>query len=157
MLYQFTISGGRMNKHIVWAIALVIAVVAAFLVGRNSTAQELQDAKTQVEKMTAEKAVRQTFAGAEKHEISAEEAKKLIEHYAKKAKKDDMQSGTYHRAIIDKILAQPGCTGLRLYFGSSEAKKMTIVAFGVDSAGKNLSGVIGDEIAPCPPWCMGDR
>jgi hypothetical protein len=42
------------------------------------------------------------------------------------------------RNIIDQILAQPGCVGLRFYNALNEIGQKTLVYVGVDAAGKDL-------------------
>jgi len=46
----------------------------------------------------------------------------------------------YHlgRNIIDTILAQPGCVGMRFYYGLNEDGVKTLVYVGVDAGGKDL-------------------
>ncbi len=46
----------------------------------------------------------------------------------------------YHlgRNIIEKILAQPGCVGLRFYYGFNEEGQKTLVYTGMDASGHPL-------------------
>jgi hypothetical protein len=46
----------------------------------------------------------------------------------------------YHlgRNIIEKILAQPGCAGIRFYYGLNEEGQKTLVYVGMDADGKDL-------------------
>jgi hypothetical protein len=46
----------------------------------------------------------------------------------------------YHigRNIIDQILAQPGCVGMRFYYGLNEAGQKTLVYVGIDADGKDI-------------------
>jgi hypothetical protein len=46
----------------------------------------------------------------------------------------------YHlgRNIIDQILAQPGCVGMRFYYGLNEDGMKTLVYVGVDASGKDI-------------------
>jgi hypothetical protein len=46
----------------------------------------------------------------------------------------------YHlgRNIIDQILAQPGCAGIRFYYGLNENAQKTLVYVGIDADGKDL-------------------
>src|SRR5579871_5159060 len=47
----------------------------------------------------------------------------------------------YHlgRNIIDKILAQPGCVGMRFYYGLNEEGRKTLVYVGIDNDGKDIN------------------
>ncbi|MFZ1979520.1 MAG: hypothetical protein WAV76_16325 [Bacteroidota bacterium] len=141
-----------MNKHIIWAVVVVLAAAVSFFIGKSSSTQALQVTQAEVDKLTIEKAVKQSFPGAEKHEITLDEAKKLIEGHGKK------EGGMFNRAIIEKILAQPRCGGLHYYFGFSQKEKKTIVLFGIDTSTKELlTGTIANTPFPCPPDCPGPK
>ncbi|MES2124021.1 MAG: hypothetical protein V4503_04955 [Gemmatimonadota bacterium] len=57
------------------------------------------------------------------------------------------------REIIDEILAQPGCTGIRVYVGNTPDDKR-LVWVGTDTKGNDLTGgAIAQECWPCPPFC----
>jgi len=45
---------------------------------------------------------------------------------------------TMGKNILDQILAQPGCAGIRFYNGINEKGQKTLVYVGVDAAGKDL-------------------
>ena len=51
---------------------------------------------------------------------------------------EDVKSYLIGREIIEKILAQPGCGGLKLYNALNEAGEKTLVYLGVDSTGNPL-------------------
>jgi hypothetical protein len=94
------------------------------------------------------------FPGAEKHEISLEEAKLHIQRHTKNPIYPNHHGGSFDRAAIDKILAQPGCARLRIYQGKNEDGTPSLVLVGVDAAGKDMvSGSIMDKVQPCPPYC----
>jgi hypothetical protein len=58
------------------------------------------------------------------------------------------------RAILEEILAQPGCVGIRMYHGQKEDGRPTMVVVGVDGEANDLyQGVIAQETWPCPPLC----
>jgi len=57
------------------------------------------------------------------------------------------------REIIDEILAQPECAGIRIYAGNVTGDQR-LIWVGTDAAGNDLSaGVIGELCFPCPPFC----
>ena len=94
------------------------------------------------------------FPGAEKHEISLKEAKEHIQRHKKNPIHPKYHGGMFDRGAIDKILAQPGCKGLRIYQGKNEDGTPSLVLVGVDSAGKDLTqGAVMEMQMPCPPWC----
>jgi hypothetical protein len=66
------------------------------------------------------------------------------------------RAGAFPRSVIDEILAQPGCEGVRIYLAKNEAGDSTLVALGTDADGRDLDqGIIVDDVFPCPPFCSG--
>lgn len=66
--------------------------------------------------------------------------------------------GRFDRAIIDEILAQPGCVGLRYYHGTDPSGKPALVLVGVTADNEDLwQGVLAQEAWPCPPFCASDN
>jgi hypothetical protein len=56
--------------------------------------------------------------------------------------------------VIDRILAQPGCNGIRFYFGTKTDGSLALVLVGVDENEKDMTeGVILEDHYPCPPFC----
>jgi hypothetical protein len=110
------------------------------------------------------------FPGAEKHEISLDEAKKHIQRHKKKPLHPKHHGGSFDRAAVEKILAQPGCARLRIYHGRDEKGKPNLILVGVDAAGKDMlpekegtakvnkavtQASIMEKSWPCPPYCDG--
>ena len=50
----------------------------------------------------------------------------------------DTKSYFIGRNVIDQILAQPGCAGIRFYNAYNEKGEKTLVYLGVDEAGKSI-------------------
>ncbi|RPI01200.1 MAG: hypothetical protein EHM64_16105 [Ignavibacteriae bacterium] len=112
------------------------------------------------------------FPGAEKHEITLEEAKKHIQRHKKNPIHPNHHGGSFDRAAVDKLLAQPDCAGLRIYHGKNEDGTPSLILVGVDSAGKDITPITTKSTAasamtttatasimekswPCPPYCDG--
>ena len=94
------------------------------------------------------------FPGAEKHEISLEEAKLHIQRHKKNPIHPNHHGGSFDRAAIDKILAHPECKGLRYYHGRDEEGKPNLVLVGVDAAGKDITKAsIMERGSFCPLFC----
>jgi hypothetical protein len=56
--------------------------------------------------------------------------------------------------IINDILAQDGCVGIRTYYALNELEKKELVMVGVNSSGEDLvEGIIADRTWPCPTAC----
>jgi hypothetical protein len=69
--------------------------------------------------------------------IDHELAKKLINSY-KEAYPESFTAVVVGRNIIDQILAQPGCVGIRFIDALNEEGQKTLVCVGVDAAGKDI-------------------
>ena len=67
------------------------------------------------------------------HELAADFIKAYEEAYP-------AENRGYHlgRNIIDQILAQPGCVGMRFYYGLNEEGQKTLVYVGIDADGNDL-------------------
>ena len=62
--------------------------------------------------------------------------------------------GMFLRAELDQLLAQPGCSGLRYYYGSNTRGEETLILVGVDKEGNDMDqGIMLEESFLCPPWC----
>ncbi len=60
----------------------------------------------------------------------------------------------FSRDVIDEILAQPGCEGIRLYHAIDANNQPTIVAVGVDINKNDLfQGTLAEHTEKCPMWC----
>ena len=93
------------------------------------------------------------MAGAGRHEITRAQARAYIQGW-RKGRKGGIHGGLMDREVIDRILAQPGCTGIRYYNAMHPQGHDTIVLVGVDADGQDLwDGTIAEEALPCPPHC----
>ena len=118
-------------------IALVICTLS-FFIGTKVSATDSKD---------------KIFIGAEKHEIALSEALQLVANFRKNPQAPKSQGGSFDRGAFDKILAQPGCEKIKMYW-VQENGKFTIVLVGVDATGKDMvEGSVMDRILPCPPMC----
>ena len=101
-------------------------------------------------------------------EISYEQGAKLIKnHYDQNP--DDVVAQFTGKNQIEKILAQPGCIGIRTFYAINEIGIRTLIFVGVDKDGNNIIEIPGEKyksIAPtkavmikgsyfCPPYCGG--
>jgi hypothetical protein len=88
-----------------------------------------------------------------RHKITKAEARALM------ARRPDglaTRGGHFPREVIDGILAQPGCAGVRFYYGTNPDGSPAIVLVGIDENNNDLTdGDIVDNHYPCPPFCGG--
>ena len=76
---------------------------------------------------------------------------------------DEIQSRYFGRDVIDQILAQQGCTGLRIYYAINDGGEKVLIISGVDSTGANMvptsptlvagENTLADASLPCPGYC----
>jgi hypothetical protein len=127
-------------KRSILIVGIVIAVaIIAFFIGRNSCVY---------------KPAQTSFPGAEKHEVTLSDAMKYVQNFRKANPEAKIKGGSLNRAIFDKILAQPGCEGIRFYYAKMEDSSSTLVLVGISAEGTDMTkGVIAERIMPCPPMC----
>ncbi|HMH20687.1 MAG TPA: hypothetical protein VK563_02870 [Puia sp.] len=70
-------------------------------------------------------------------EISHEMAADFIKSYAN-AYPDEVKHFGMGKIILEKMLAQPGCVGMRFYNGINEKGEKTLVYVGIDEAGNDI-------------------
>jgi hypothetical protein len=102
------------------------------------------------------------FNGTEGKPIPQETAKQWSENYQKK-NPGETKSHFFGRDIIEKILAEDGCMGIRIYYALDDNGQKQLLLVGADSEGNNLlpsekssSGdpnTIADVSFPCPSFC----
>jgi len=118
-------------------IALVICTLS-FFIGTKVNATDSKD---------------KTFIGAEKHEMLLTDAVQLVANFRKNPQAPKSQGASFERGALDKILAQPGCEKIKMYW-AQENGKFTVVLVGVDAAGKDMiAGCIMERPGFCPPYC----
>lgn len=92
------------------------------------------------------------FNGTEGGEISINEAKELTTNYREKNPKRTL-AHFYGRDILEKLLEQDGCVGIRVYYGAGEDDKPELVLVGVESDENDILSLIADTSVPCPNYC----
>ncbi len=128
-----------MKRSIVTIIVAVIVAIIAFLLGRN---------------MPVDQQSQTDFPGADKHEITRDQAEKYIQNNEKNPQIPKIRAGAFQRDILDKILAQRDCDGIRIYYAQLEDSAASFVLVGIDTSGADLKkGVYAEKILPCPPFC----
>lgn len=94
------------------------------------------------------------FNGTEGSAITLNEAATLTANY--RAKTQDVVNAIFMgRDLLNQILAQPDCMGIRVYYAFNEVTNQpTMVFVGADAMENDMtSGIIADSGTPCPPSC----
>ena len=88
---------------------------------------------------------------ARRHFVSKDEAVLLLQ---RRPTKISQRGGHLPRSVVDQVLAQPGCEGLRFYFGTKADGSLTLVFVGINGDEKDMTeGLIAEDWYPCPPFC----
>jgi len=92
---------------------------------------------------------------ARNHTISLADASALTKRF-QKANPNAIKAGAFHADQVLKMLGQPGCVAMRVYYGQAADGTGNLVLTAMDSADNDLTGgVILEVVFPCPPFCGG--
>jgi len=93
------------------------------------------------------------FTGAEDHSISLQDAAQLT-HRFQRANPDGVKAHFFGRQAIEKILAQDGVVGIRIYNGADETGRQHLVLVGTNGDGEDqFKGELAQFGGICPPFC----
>lgn len=59
----------------------------------------------------------------------------------------------FGREILEKLLTQEDCMGVRMYYGIDEHGEKQLVLVGADSNGNDILDLVADISVPCPNAC----
>lgn len=127
-------------------IALLAGIAIALVLGTTAFFQheKKQDAAAPMIKQLLEK----------DHTISLQEAKEMIHARNAGVNGASVKAEAFNRKIFDKILAQKGCAGIRIYYGQRKDGSLALILVGFDVNGKDITKVaIGEAGGECPPFC----
>ncbi|MFB0516695.1 MAG: hypothetical protein ACETWG_08825 [Candidatus Neomarinimicrobiota bacterium] len=105
------------------------------------------------------------FTGEEDHSITLQAAQVMMTAF-----QDDNPYNVYawyfSKAAVQKLLAQEGCVGIRIYGGLNQDNQFSPVVFGVTAPGDDIGGRLSkalldstgvgpmEQSIPCPPYCL---
>jgi len=100
---------------------------------------------------------------ADRHSITLSDAVALTTRW-RKNQPDSMRAARFDRIAFDRLLAQPGVAGIRIYLGMQPNGEWTYVMVGTSADGKDLIKAPGsvdaadgtgieEQSYPCPPEC----
>jgi len=96
-----------------------------------------------------------SFNGTEGDSISLEDAAAMTEEF--RSENEGATKGHFFGIdILNKILTQRSCRGIRFYNGINSSGDYTIIAVGAESNEDDMIGdgdTIADFSTPCPPAC----
>ena len=98
-----------------------------------------------------------TFDGTEGAPINLEQGASWTANYRRNAVADAdgnvVKAHFYGREILQKLLDQERCMGIRIYFGRDEKGQKQLVLVGADADGKDMESMVVDNAKICPPDC----
>lgn len=98
------------------------------------------------------------FPPARNHKVSLEAAAALTKGYRDVAPKGTPLGSLFPREVFERLLVQPGCAGIRIYYGRNDRREHELLLVGVDELGEDMTGgEIFDLGLPCPPYCGGEN
>ncbi|HEV7350060.1 hypothetical protein [Telluribacter sp.] len=110
-------------------------------------------------------AAEKTVADAMGSLISLEQFNTMTEAYQKKVSPKETRAVAYGATVVDALLSQKGCVGIRCYLAKDALGRTTVVLIGVDKNGNDIkSSSVGrttsDTYAAgdgplCPRECTG--
>lgn len=93
------------------------------------------------------------FTGKEGEEFPLETAAEWTANY-RKSNPNGIHAHFFGKEIIEKILFQPDCVGIRCYYALDENGTQQMILVGVKQDENDLfNGVIAEKSWPCPPYC----
>ena len=95
-----------------------------------------------------------TFTGNEGAVITLSEGSTMTADYRATISIGDTIALAVGKNLLNSILQQSGCMGIRMYFALDEDGNKQLVLVGVDANGDDMTaGVIVDKLVPCPKSC----
>ena len=97
------------------------------------------------------------FTGNEAEQFPLETSAEWTKNYRETINKGDVHAHFFGRAIIQQILDQGGCMGIRIYYALDENGKKQLIIVGADAEENDIySGIIAERSVICPPVCAKD-
>jgi hypothetical protein len=105
------------------------------------------------------------FNGSEGDPIDLTTAKQWTANYRVKFEsRDEISAHFFGSEIIQQILGESNCVGIRIYYAINDSGEKKLILVGVDSNGENLLPSMGGRISdggniladyswPCPDYC----
>ena len=127
---------------------------------------QMNDANMQPASSRAERPA-PSFDGTEGAVLDLATAKAWTANFRKASgKSDEILAHYFGKEIIEGILSQSDCVGMRIYYALDEKGEKKLLLIGVDSSGENIlpkegarttddEEIIADFSFPCPDYCPG--
>jgi hypothetical protein len=95
-----------------------------------------------------------SFNGTEGAPIALTTAAQWTANYRSAPTSGPIKAHFFGRDILEKILQQEGCMGIRMYYATDDAGVQQLILVGADASEKDqVNGMIADFSSPCPTSC----
>lgn len=95
-----------------------------------------------------------SFNGTEGAPIELTKAAEWTANYRNSPNAGTIKAHFFGRDILETILAQTDCMGIRIYYALDDAGVQQLVLVGADANEKDqVNGTIADYALPCPMYC----
>mgnify|MGYP000489094508 CR=1 FL=1 len=86
--------------------------------------------------------------------ITLDEAAQMTARYRATIQPGETIAVAVSTDVVNRLLSQENCKGLRFYFAVDAVASKTLVAVGIDQNGNDItSGLIADNFGKCPSIC----
>ncbi|MBD0254319.1 MAG: hypothetical protein ICV83_01265 [Cytophagales bacterium] len=93
------------------------------------------------------------FTGDEAEQIPLNQAARWTRNYREKHP-GETKAHFFGRNLVQKILDQEGCMGIRLFYALDDDSQKQLIMVGANAEANNqVDGVIADRGFPCPDQC----
>ena len=92
------------------------------------------------------------FDGTEGGQISKQQGATMTAAH-RTANPNDRKGHFMGKEILNQILAQDGCKGIRVYHGLNSSGERELVFVGADSNENDMLDLVADLSKPCPSRC----
>ena len=92
------------------------------------------------------------FTGKEGAQITVQQGATMTAAFRTKFP-NEIKAHFFGKDILNTILAQNGCEGIRFYQGVNTNGELELVIVGADTNENDMLNFIGDMACPCPDRC----
>lgn len=96
------------------------------------------------------------FTGSEGEAIDLAQAAEWTANYRNQNEgvADAIKAHFFGREILERILGQEGCVGIRMYYALDDKSQQQLILVGVNAEGQDMEdGTVADRSRVCPPDC----
>ena len=92
------------------------------------------------------------FNGKEGGAITLSEGSALTAEY-RRTNPNETKGHFFGKDILNQILGQEGCMGIRMYYGISSEGNKELVIVGAEANEDDMTDLVADLSSPCPSLC----